>query len=241
VLVLIPGTFRLTGTARDAGTQVADATVDLLDGSRAVMSTRTDGTGMYRLFGVAGTVEVRASKPGYLATVNRLTVNDNASSDFVLASDPQVPDVRGTYTLTLSASDACKASGYLALPAEARTRKYTATVRQIGASLQVDLSDAALLKRSFAGEVHGPRVTFELRGIDPPFYYYFEHIETETDVLEQVSPADVFEAVGHVEGTVSQAVISGTLKGILALVSNLPFRTLDAYCPGDHSFVMVRR
>ena len=97
--------------------------------------------------------------------------------------------------------------------------------------LQVDLSDAALLKRSFAGEVHGPRVTFELRGIDPPFYYYFEHIETETDVLEQVSPADVFEAVGHVEGTVSQAVISGTLKGILALVSNLPVRTLDAYLP----------
>ena len=241
VLVLIPGTFRLTGTVRDAGTPVADATVDLLDGSRTVMSTRTDGTGMYRLFGVAGTVEVRASKPGYLATVNRLTVNDNASSDFVLASDPQVPDVRGTYTLTLSASDACKASGYLALPAEARTRKYTATVRQIGASLQVDLSDAALLKRSFAGEVHGPRVTFELRGIDPPFYYYFEHIETTTDVLEQVSPRDVFEAVGHVEGTVSQAVISGTLKGILALVSNLPFRTLDAYCPGDHSFVMVRR
>ena len=107
--------------------------------------------------------------------------------------------------------------------------------------LQADLSDAALLKRSFAGEVHGPRVTFELRGIDPPFYHYFEQIETETDVLEQVSPRDVFEAVGHVEGTVSQAVISGTLKGILALVSNLPFRTLDAYCPGDHSFVMVRR
>ena len=107
--------------------------------------------------------------------------------------------------------------------------------------LQVDLSDTALLKRSFAGEVHGPRVTFELRGSDPPFYYYFEHIETETEVLEQVSPRDVFEAVGHVEGTVSQAVISGTLKGILALVSNLPFRTLDAYCPGDHSFVMVRR
>jgi hypothetical protein len=71
--------------------------------------------------------------------------------------------------------------------------------------------------------------------------YYFEHIETETDVLEQVSPRDVFEAVGHVEGTVSQPVISGTLKGILALVSNPPFRTLDAYCPGDHPFVMVRR
>ena len=98
VVVLIPGTFRLTGTVRDAGTPVADATVDLLDGSRAVMSTGTDGTGMYRLFGVAGTVEVRASKPGYLATVNRLTVDDNASSDFVLAPDPQVPDVRGTCT-----------------------------------------------------------------------------------------------------------------------------------------------
>ena len=38
VLVLIPGTFRLTGTVRDAGTPVADATVDLLDGSRTVMA-----------------------------------------------------------------------------------------------------------------------------------------------------------------------------------------------------------
>ena len=123
-------------------------------------------------------------------------------------------------------------------PAAARTKQSRRLIHP-GKCL---LRAIEFLKRSFAGEVHRPRVTFELRGIDPPFYYYyFEHIETETDVLEQVSPADVFEAVGHVEGTVSQAVISGPLKGILALVSNLPFRTLDAYCPGDHSFVMVRR
>jgi hypothetical protein len=241
VLVLVPGTFRLTGTVGQAGGPIADAIVDLLDGSRAVMSTRTDESGTYRLFGVAGEVEVRASKVGYVTEVNRLTVNGNTTSNFVLTSDPQKPDVRGTYTLTLTASDTCKTTDYLALPAEARTRKYTATVRQIGASLEVDLSDAALLKSSFAGDVQGSLVTFELRGVDPPFYYYFENIEANADVLEQISTTHVFEAIGHVEATVSAAGISGILKGTLALVSNPPFRRLDGYCNGNHSLVMVKR
>jgi hypothetical protein len=241
VLVLAPGTFRLTGTVSDAGTPISDATVDLLDGSRAVMSTRSDDSGTYRLLGVAGNIEIRASKAGYVTQVNRLTVSGNTTSDFGLTSD-QTGAVDGTYRLTLTASPGCPVSGYLSLPSDVRTRKYTATVRQMGSRLEVELSDAALLKASFAGQAEGTRVSFDLRGVERPnFYYYFDDIERNTDLLEQVSPRDTLEVVGHVDGTVSQTGISGTLKGLLALVSSPPFRTLDALCNDHHSFVMVRR
>ena len=147
------------------------------------------------------------------------------------------------YTLTLTASAGCPASGYRSLPLEVRTRKYTARVREIGGRLEVELSDAALLRGSFAGQVQGSRVTFDLRGIEnPPFYYYFPELERTTDVLEQVSPAQIFEAVGQVDATVSQKSISGALKGLLALVSGPPtYRQLDAFCNSNHTFVMVRR
>ena len=242
VLVLPPGTFRLTGTVSEAGTPIADAAVDLLEGSRAVKSTRSDDTGMYRLFGVAGNIEVRASKAGYITQVNRLTVSGHSALDFGLAPD-KAAGVDVMYTLTLTASAGCPASGYRSLPLEVRTRKYTARVREIGGRLEVELSDAALLRGSFAGQVQGSRVTFDLRGIEnPPFYYYFPELERTTDVLEQVSPTQIFEAVGQVDATVSQKSISGALKGLLALVSGPPtYRQLDAFCNSNHTFVMVRR
>src|SRR6476620_2496187 len=65
VLVLAAGTHRLTGLVSDGGSPVAGATVDVLDGSRAVMSVRTDDQGIYRLYGLTGDVELRVRADGY--------------------------------------------------------------------------------------------------------------------------------------------------------------------------------
>jgi Carboxypeptidase regulatory-like domain len=85
VMVLTPGTFRLSGTVSQDGQPIADATVELLEGSGVAMSTQTDASGVYRLFGVAGSVEVRASKDGYMPQVNRLSVSSNSTLDFRLS------------------------------------------------------------------------------------------------------------------------------------------------------------
>jgi len=242
VVVLVPGTFRLTGTASHRGAPVADAAVDVLNGSLAVMSARTDERGMYRLFGVVGAVEIRASKEGYLDQVNRLTVNADSTSDFELAAGP-APRVDGTYGLTITAAADCRTEGYLALPGTARTRMYSATLRQNDEHLEIDLSGADMVKHSFAGEAAGTHVTFALRGVAMPnFYYYFDDVETSADLVERLSAAELFEAVGHVEATVSPNAIAGTLKGLLAVVhGSPPLRQPEGLCLSAHSFVLVRR
>ena len=162
VLVLAPGTFRLTGLASDGGVPVSGLTVDLLDGSRAIMSTKTDGNGIYRLYGVAGDIEVRVSGMGYPEQVNRLTVTGEARSDFVLTSRS---DQSGSYQLRITASASRPSSGSWALPAEARVRTYDGTITQNGPHLSVALSGAPLIYRSFTGTVNGGTVTFDIHGV----------------------------------------------------------------------------
>ncbi len=94
VLVLTPGTFRVTGVVSDSGLPVAGATVDVLDGSRAVMSAQTDAQGIYRLYGVSGSVELRVRAPGYPEQVRAFPVSDETKFDFAL---PPGVDLRGQY------------------------------------------------------------------------------------------------------------------------------------------------
>jgi hypothetical protein len=100
VLVLAPGTFRLTGSVSEGGRPIADAVVELLDGSRVAMTTRSNASGVYALFGVAGAVDVRVSKDGYATQVNHLVVTCNAFSDFVLTSGPTMRSANDTRRLS---------------------------------------------------------------------------------------------------------------------------------------------
>src|SRR5262245_45213309 len=102
VLVMPPNTYRLTGVVREAGLPIAGATVEVVR-SPTPLSSTTDGGGTYRLFGVAGDVEIRASKNGYNERVNRLIVSSNTSSDFEL-SQARRADVFGSYELTMTVS-----------------------------------------------------------------------------------------------------------------------------------------
>ena len=237
VLVLVPGTFRLSGTVSEAGMPVPDALVELLDGSVGVKSTRTDASGVYRLFGVAGAVEIRASKDGYTTQVNRLNVAENTDSDFVLRST-LTESLTGTYTLTLTAAARCPSGNSWALPADVRTRRYTAAVTQDGPRLHVTLGGATLKDGSLSGRIEGNRVTFDIRGVDIYFSYYY-YLASAIDLLEEVSPLQSLIASGHVTATASGTRIAGTLSGVVALVANSNHQFTSG-CRGEHSFVMER-
>jgi len=237
VLVLTPGTYRLSGTVSDEGLPIADALVEVVDGSRVTMSTRSDASGVYRLFGVAGSVEVRASKDGYAPKVNHVSVSENTTSDFILPPT-SADDLTGTYALTITAGSNCARSGSFALPTEVRTRRYTADVRQSGRRLAVTLSGASLLNGSFTGQVDGTLALFDIHGIDVYSESDFS-LAYAIDLLDKVSAAQSYVASGHLSAPASPSRMHGTLTGVLALVNSN--RSIVAGCEAAHEFTMERQ
>ena len=146
VLVLTPGTFRLIGSATDDGAPVSDAEVSVFSGIGQGLTARTDGRGNYELYGVAGPVHVRVSKDGYFDKADLIEVNAHSTHAFEMKPVVPTADYSGLYTLIIT-SVQCTPG----FPEFAKTRIYTARLEQSGASLVVDLADATLQSRRFAG------------------------------------------------------------------------------------------
>ena len=137
VLVLAPGTFKVSGVVSDSGIPVAGATVDLLDGSRAVMSARTDADGVYRLYGVSGDIELRVRAAGYAEQVRAFPVTDNRTFDFAL---PPGAVLAGFDELRITVDPAtCPVNLRNSLPENLRDRTYVDTITQTGPRLDVKL------------------------------------------------------------------------------------------------------
>jgi hypothetical protein len=123
-----PAGIQVAGTVADgAWRPFIGATVEVLNGPHAGLSTSTDSRGEFRLSGSFNeTTEFRAAKDGFVAAVRPLPTrcercNPNWWIHFVLESVGPKADLAGNYSLTFVA-DAC-----LGLPDEMRTRTYDAT------------------------------------------------------------------------------------------------------------------
>ena len=241
VLVLAPGTFRVTGTVTDSGIPIAGATVDLLDGSRAAMTTQTDAQGIYRLYGLSGPIELRVRAPGYPEQIHALTVTDDAHSDFALAPTAALS---GSYELTISAdAAACPPSGRNSLPADLRVRTYNATLTQSGPQLSVNLSAASLTAGSFAGTVNGGVATFDIHGITSSFSYYYLYFDRSFDLVEQLSPSGFLVISGKATATAAPNGLSGTLQGVMGVTQTLSssYPLFNSVCYGKKGFALTRR
>lgn len=241
VLVLAPGTFRVTGAVTDSGIPIAGATVDLLDGSRAAMTTQTDAQGIYRLYGVAGPVELRVRAPGYPEQVHALAVTGDAHDDFALLSTGLLS---GSYDLTIAVDSAvCPPSARNALPADLRTRTYNAAIAQTGPQLSVKLTGASLTAGSFSGTVNGGVATFDIRGITTSFYYYYSYFEPTLDLVEQLSPSNFLVISGKATAAVAPDGLSGTLQGVMGVTKTLSsaFPSFNPVCYGKKRFALTRR
>jgi len=240
VLVLPPGTFRVTGVVADTGIPVAGATVDLLDGSRATMTTQTDAQGIYRLYGLSGLVELRVRAPGYPDQVRVLAVSDDAHYDFAL---PPLANLSGSYQLTISAeSAACPSSARNALPDDLRVRIYDATISQTGPQLSVKLRAPSLTSGSFSGSVTSGIATFDIHGISSGFYYYYSYFEHSLDLVEQLSPSGFLVISGKATASTVANGLSGTLQGVMGVVPTVStaYPNFSSACYGKKRFVLVR-
>lgn len=147
VFVIPRGTFRLVGEVTDAAVGVANATVTVIAGVGQGLAATTSVDGEYELYGVAGAVQIRASKDGYADNIQQIEVAAHGSLAFQLTPSQPRPDFQGGYTLTI-AGDNCSPP----YPDQAKVRVYTADVTQTGPKLRVSLSGATFLASGSAFE-----------------------------------------------------------------------------------------
>ena len=218
VIVVPPGTCRVTGlvTESDDSSPVRNARVSAISGGVAGPSTTTGDDGRYRLYGVSGDVDFRVTKDGYEPLIQRQTIVDHVVMNARLTLLRQRPDVSGTYTLTIAASDEC---GLDTVPAELRMRKYTAVVAQRGNRLEIQLEGAAFAVSAsgkgsgFAGWIEPDRLVFSLSPFDSLSYSYYRLFYG--DIVENLAEARYLVISGEVTAFGSGSEFSGALDGSL--------------------------
>lgn len=162
LMVLPPGTFKLSGRVQDANLDVTDARVEVTAGSATGLSTLSKD-GRYALYGVSGPTQLTVSKDGYQSRVENIDVNVHRTLDiFVVPLGPPW-DPSGTYTLTIGVAPECRST----LPAELWARTYKAVLTLYSPNprfVNVSLEGAAFVSLNYwfwTGRIGENSVTFE--------------------------------------------------------------------------------
>jgi hypothetical protein len=261
-IVGIPsGTGILTGSAREANFPVSGATIEVVGGSFAGRSTTSDSSGVYRLYGVVGDLQIRVSAVDYVPQTVLVNVAPFATPrrdqvmNFDLSLSRRVVSLAGEYRATLTASATCGTN----IPADATVRNYLATVNQDGSRLTIVLSGAEF--GAIAPGVLGNRIdgrarpdTVELMMGSRSFYYsYFYYTFGLVERLNPVvtGPWGVAQGLhlavfGTATGSATSSTISADLNGTLALYDApngflQQRRQVSACNARDHQLVLTRQ
>lgn len=241
VLVLPAGTFKLSGGVVDQGESAPGVRIAVVAGPAAGLETVTDSTG-YRLYGVSGEVDVRATKPGYLDQTKRVTVTSNHILGFSMVLSGNRENVEGTYTLTIAAAPECRAL----LPAELHERRYEAVLTQDNHRVTATLEGTTFYTskdgrhNAFRGVLEPERLRF---GLDRHYYYYYWGSPSSyfPSVFEQLTGSTYFEMFGSAVLTGSSSRRSGTFNGTLETRGGPPrFERIASCVSTDHRFELTR-
>ena len=243
VLVLPAGTYRLKGRVTDDGVGLDGVTMTVIGGTGEGLVTVTGFDGSYVLYGVGGHVRLQAKRAGYSNAIRELDVTDHRTFDVEMTPDRPRANLKGTYTLTLSA--ACQSGG--SVVGVGFPRAYEAFVDQTGPRVNVTLSGADFIVtrgrgNHFSGIVDGnERVTFRVS--DAFFYYYYNYYGGQYDLVERLTSTSALVVNGTVTATPSGSSISGDLNGDIGVTQGTtpPFNRLSSHCYSSaHRFQMVR-
>ncbi len=261
IVSLPTGTGILAGTVKEASFPIAGATIAVVGGPMAGRSAVSDGSGFYRLYGVVGDLQIRASRDGYLALTKQVTVmpfstpRRDQTLDFDLNSASRVLALAGSYRVSLRASSTCGAK----LPADAMVRDYVATVTQDGSRLTIVLSGAdfavgstGVISNRFGGRAKADSVELTLGNLSYYYYYYYDSWGfVERLTRPQIgawgfSQTTYLSVAGTAAGPATQSTISATLNGTLAL-DEAPGgffgqrKRLSSCSARDHQLVLTRQ
>lgn len=252
VLVLEPGTYRISGTVTSAGLP-EPAAIEIVSGTGIGLRTTSNslgGVGRYALYGAAGNVELRVSADGFDQQIRRIVVTDNMTSDFDLGPLVTPTDLSGSWVVTLSASPSCRAM----LPEIGWEREFDVSIAQQGTRLSITRTSPTFYESCTPshrpvtenGRIFGQTFSFVIVGDTYGDDY------SSPCLFDRLSPTEWLGISGFVQGTVAGPTIRGTLDtaqgGAFDLYQSLPTAT-DPYgsaprsiCHAtDHTMTLRRR
>ena len=238
IMVLPAGTFRLIGTVRDSGYAIPGVKVMANGADGPTLTATTDAAaGAYRVYGVAGNVQVTATKEGYAPASKLVQVQSHQSLDIDLVPAGPRDRVEGVYRLTVTAAETCTA-----LPPEVRSRTYTAILTQDAAQVFVRLEDAQFAPDG-GGQLNrfsGTAQPNELRlRLAPPFAGDYVFYSPEVMEVVSASPLIRLALIGEVSARATADGYSGPLSGVFQLWSG--FQRTTECRSADHRFELTRR
>ena len=233
ILVLPAGTFVLSGMVSEVF-GLENATVTVVSGVGEGVAAVTTANGEFELYGVKGPVQIRATKEGYLDSVQQFNVTGPSQISLRMVANSPRCDCRGIYTLTITAASGCSS-----IPDAARRRVYTATISQDDSQLRVSLSGSDFIVQNGAGNRFYGSVTptgEAIFVISDQYGYYPEY-----DIAERFGDGALL-VWGFVRARATPELISGLMVGQI-IISAAPTNPLTP--PGFHCwtdrFEMVRR
>jgi hypothetical protein len=190
---------------------VAGARVEIAEGPQVGQSTTTNDGGQFELSCTfVRSVTLRATKDGYAVATQSFNISPNATTQYVnLNLESLMPpvDIAGEYFLTLTADSAC-----VDVPAEARTRRYEATI------------SPSRTPNSFRGSVGGASfigsVNWFAVGVAGDYVAFSVDFDGPT-IVEELAPKTYLAIDGLGEGFVATPKVS---------VMSVPFEGYIDYC-----------
>jgi hypothetical protein len=213
-MVVPPGTFKLSGLISGYGSLLDGASVQIVAGVGAGLSSTSVG-GIYKLYGVAGDVQLSISDPSYVTITQTVAVSQNTVFDFQLVPLNPPPNLAGTYTLRITADPICAADAAAALPSSARERDYNASIEHLGGQSQLVASvsgghfDSASNNKLY-GSLTAEGATFDVN--DPMCYY-----SGRRDIAEVLPDGHGYLPSGTINLSRSGNDLVGTLSGTIRI------------------------
>lgn len=232
VLVLEPGSFRVSGVVTESGRPLPGVRVTVASGKRAGLQNVTSSDGTYRLYGLAGSTELAVSDEGLQPQVRSLLVTDHQTVDFHLEPLPGYDSLTGDWTLTFYAARSCGS----AIPADAATRTFHVRITQRGSQLTVDFSSPTRVilpdypSTGFGGGGGNSMGFYLQRSGDD------EHSPPRWVLLDMLEPGRFVGISGPAEGQRVGNTITGTLSGYFEVYRSpggtylAPGTTLESSC-----------
>jgi len=232
VTVLPDGTFTVTGRVADANFALPGARVNVVSGTGAGQAAVADDHGAYKLYGLAGIVELQVSALEYQMLSRTLEVSANLQSVNLTLRPVEAPrDLSGDWQLSIDASPSCGS-----LIDSARHRTYVATISQDVSNVAVRLSGAEFARdrfgdtNRFSGRIVHDVISLNIQSLD----YYGMHY----DLAEILSDGQTYIVVAKGTGAATASTISGTLEGTIRV--DFAGQESSSCTAADHHFTFVR-
>jgi hypothetical protein len=237
VSVLENGTFILNGVVNDSdGKPLDEATVDVVSGTGTGLSVSTDIGGRFAIYGVVGSVQIKAWRGGYTPQTRDLNITtDGQTEAFSLAQMTPSADLAGRWTMTVDPGPACSAG----LPAIARGRPYTIQFLGEPSHFFVKTSGPTLEEYNVAtdpGSIVGSAIQWTFVG-DTNYGEW-----SWANIIDHLSASENFQFSGTVTGTLSGNEIRATLDGDLGYWNyNLNGDKPTWFCRAHDHVVVLKR